>query len=222
MKQSKTVLIYSGGIDSTVLLYDLLNSGHDVQALSVNYGQRHSKELDCAKSLCKQLNVEHHVADLTALNPLLSGSSLTSPHVQVPEGHYEDESMKATVVPNRNMILLSIATGWAMSTGASSVSYAAHSGDRAIYPDCREEFADAMNSVMEIAGWDKVSLNRPFSSLTKADIVKLGDELGVPFEQTWSCYKGGQVHCGVCGTCVERREAFQLAGVTDSTIYDNV
>jgi 7-cyano-7-deazaguanine synthase len=222
MKQSKTVLIYSGGIDSTVLLYDLLNSGHDVQALSVNYGQRHSKELDCAKSLCKQLNVEHHVADLTALNPLLSGSSLTSPHVQVPEGHYEDESMKATVVPNRNMILLSIATGWAMSTGASSVSYAAHSGDRAIYPDCREEFADAMNSVMEIAGWDKVSLNRPFSSLTKADIVKLGDELDVPFEQTWSCYKGGQVHCGVCGTCVERREAFQLAGVTDPTIYDNV
>ena len=222
MKQSKTVLIYSGGIDSTVLLYDLLNSGHDVQALSVNYGQRHGKELDCAKSLCKQLNVEHHVADLTALNPLLSGSSLTSPHVQVPEGHYEDESMKATVVPNRNMILLSIATGWAMSTGASSVSYAAHSGDRAIYPDCREEFADAMNSVMEIAGWDKVSLNRPFSSLTKADIVKLGDELGVPFDQTWTCYKGGQVHCGVCGTCVERREAFQLAGVTDSTIYDNV
>jgi len=222
MKQSKTVLIYSGGIDSTVLLYDLLNSGHDVQALSVNYGQRHGKELDCAKSLCKQLHVEHHVADLTALNPLLSGSSLTSPHVQVPEGHYEDESMKATVVPNRNMILLSIATGWAMSTGASSVSYAAHSGDRAIYPDCKEEFADAMNSVMEIAGWDKVSLNRPFSSLTKADIVKLGDELGVPFEQTWSCYKGGQVHCGVCGTCVERREAFQLAGVTDPTIYDNV
>ena len=222
MKQSKTVLIYSGGIDSTVLLYDLLNSGHDVQALSVNYGQRHSKELDCAKSLCKQLNVENHAADLTALNPLLSGSSLTSPHVQVPEGHYEDESMKATVVPNRNMILLSIATGWAMSTGASSVSYAAHSGDRAIYPDCREEFADAMNSVMEIAGWDKVSLNRPFSSLTKADIVKLGDELDVPFEQTWSCYKGGQVHCGVCGTCVERREAFQLAGVTDPTIYDNV
>ena len=222
MKQSKTVLIYSGGIDSTVLLYDLLNSGYDVKALSVNYGQRHGKELDCAKSLCKQLNVEHHVADLTALNPLLSGSSLTSPHVQVPEGHYEDESMKATVVPNRNMILLSIATGWAMSTGASSVSYAAHSGDRAIYPDCREEFADAMNGVMEIAGWDKVSLNRPFSSLTKADIVKLGDELDVPFEQTWSCYKGGQVHCGVCGTCVERREAFQLAGVTDPTIYDNV
>jgi len=222
MNQSKTVLIYSGGIDSTVLLYDLLNSGHDVQALSVNYGQRHIKELDCAKSLCNQLNVEHHVADLTALNPLLSGSSLTSPHVQVPEGHYEDESMKATVVPNRNMILLSIATGWAMSTGASSVSYAAHSGDRAIYPDCREEFADAMNGVMEMAGWDKVSLNRPFSSLTKADIVKLGDELDVPFEQTWSCYKGGQVHCGVCGTCVERREAFQLAGVTDPTIYDNV
>jgi len=222
MKKLKTVLIYSGGIDSTVLLYHLLKSGNDVQALSVNYGQRHKKELDCAKSICEQLGVKHHVADLTSLNPLLSGSSLTSTNVEVPEGHYEDESMKATVVPNRNMILLSIATGWAISTGASSVSYAAHSGDRAIYPDCREEFASAMNNVMEIAGWDKVSLNRPFSSFTKADIVKLGDELGVPFEKTWSCYKGGQIHCGVCGTCVERREAFELAGVTDPTIYDNV
>tara|TARA_R100001086_G_C11844145_1_gene259829 strand:+ start:1090 stop:1758 length:669 start_codon:yes stop_codon:yes gene_type:complete len=222
MKKPKTILIYSGGIDSTVLLYDLLNSEYDVQALSVNYGQRHSKELECAKNLCEELNVKHHIADLTALNPLLSGSSLTSLNIRVPEGHYADKSMKATVVPNRNMILLSIATGWAISCGASSVSYAAHAGDHTIYPDCREEFAQAMNNVMEIAGWDKISLNRPFSSATKADIVKLGSKLNVPFEKTWSCYKGGKLHCGLCGTCVERREAFELAGVTDPTIYDNV
>lgn len=215
----KTVIIHSGGMDSTVLLYQLLNAGDDVLALSIDYGQRHKKELECASSLCKDLGVEHRIADLTSLTPLLAGSSLTSPEIEVPEGHYAEDNMKATVVPNRNMILLSVATGWAISAGAESVSYAAHSGDHAIYPDCREEFAEGMNHVMGLADWQKVALDRPFVSLTKADIVKLGAELGVPFERTWSCYKGGELHCGRCGTCVERREAFYLAGVDDPTIY---
>jgi 7-cyano-7-deazaguanine synthase len=215
----KTVIIHSGGMDSTVLLYQLLNAGDDVLALSIDYGQRHKKELECARSLCKDLGVEHRIADLTSLTPLLAGSSLTSPEIEVPEGHYAEDNMKATVVPNRNMILLSVATGWAISAGAESVSYAAHSGDHAIYPDCREEFAEGMNHVMGLADWQKVALDRPFVSLTKADIVKLGSELGVPFERTWSCYKGGELHCGRCGTCVERREAFYLAGVDDPTIY---
>lgn len=215
----KTVIIHSGGMDSTVLLYQLLNAGDDVLALSIDYGQRHKKELECARSLCKDLGVEHRIADLTSLTPLLAGSSLTSPEIEVPEGHYAEDNMKATVVPNRNMILLSVATGWAISAGAESVSYAAHSGDHAIYPDCREEFAEGMNHVMGLADWQKVALDRPFVSLTKADIVKLGAELGVPFERTWSCYKGGELHCGRCGTCVERREAFYLAGVDDPTIY---
>ena len=206
-------------MDSTVLLYQLLNAGDDVLALSIDYGQRHKKELECARSLCKDLGVEHRIADLTSLTPLLAGSSLTSPEIEVPEGHYAEDNMKATVVPNRNMILLSVATGWAISAGAESVSYAAHSGDHAIYPDCREEFAEGMNHVMGLADWQKVALDRPFVSLTKADIVKLGSELGVPFERTWSCYKGGELHCGRCGTCVERREAFYLAGVDDPTIY---
>ena len=206
-------------MDSTVLLYQLLNAGDDVLALSIDYGQRHKKELECARSLCKDLGVEHRIADLTSLTPLLAGSSLTSPEIEVPEGHYAEDNMKATVVPNRNMILLSVATGWAISAGAESVSYAAHSGDHAIYPDCREEFAEGMNHVMGLADWQKVALDRPFVSLTKADIVKLGAQLGVPFERTWSCYKGGELHCGRCGTCVERREAFYLAGVDDPTIY---
>ena len=215
----KTVTIHSGGMDSTVLLYQLLNAGDDVLALSIDYGQRHKKELEFARSLCKDLGVEHRIADLTSLTPLLAGSSLTSPEIEVPEGHYAEDNMKATVVPNRNMILLSVATGWAISAGAESVSYAAHSGDHAIYPDCREEFAEGMNHVMGLADWQKVALDRPFVSLTKADIVKLGSELGVPFERTWSCYKGGELHCGRCGTCVERREAFYLAGIDDPTIY---
>ena len=216
----KTLVIYSGGLDSTVLLYDLQRAGHELNALSVNYGQRHGCELTYAAAICSGLDIAYKVADLSSIQSLLAGSSLTSPEIKVAEGHYAEENMKTTVVPNRNMILLALATGHALSIGAQQVAYAAHSGDHAIYPDCRNEFADAMAEAMALCDWKKVELSRPFVDWSKADIVQRGAELGVPFEQTWSCYKGGVQHCGRCGTCIERREAFDLAGVTDPTQYD--
>ena len=215
----KTVLIYSGGLDSTVLLYHLRAAGHLVHALSVNYGQRHVCELDHAAEICSELQLPNPVADLSAIQPLLAGSSLTSADIEVAEGHYTEETMKSTVVPNRNMILLSIAAGHALSIGAQQIAYAAHSGDHAIYPDCRNEFADAMAEAIRLCDWSTVELSRPFVDWTKADIVRRGAELNLPFEKTWSCYKGGKIHCGRCGTCIERREAFDLAGIADPTTY---
>jgi 7-cyano-7-deazaguanine synthase len=215
----KTVVIYSGGLDSSVLLYHLLAERQEVHALSIDYGQRHRCELDRAAGICKLAGVPHQTAALPGLRSLLSGSSLTSPEIEVAEGHYTEENMKSTVVPNRNMILLAIATGHALSIDAKQVAYAAHSGDHAIYPDCRNEFADAMARAISICDWKSVELSRPFVDWTKAEIVRRGAELNVPMELTWSCYKGGERHCGRCGTCIERREAFDLAGVDDPTEY---
>lgn len=215
----RTVLIHSGGLDSTTLLYQLRAEDHEVLALSIDYGQRHRKEIEFAQRTAERLGIRHETADLAGLAHLLSGSSLTSPDVVVPQGHYEEETMKATVVPNRNMILLAVAAGWALAENCEAVSYAAHSGDHAIYPDCREEFAEALDKAIGLADWKQVRLHRPFVGMSKADIVARGEALGVPFAETWSCYQGGAVHCGRCGTCVERREAFYLAGVADPTPY---
>jgi 7-cyano-7-deazaguanine synthase len=213
------VLIYSGGLDSTVLLYHLRNEGHEVRTLTVDYGQRHVREIESAGRIAERLGCEHRLADLRSITSLLGGSSLTSTEVQVPDGHYAEETMKATVVPNRNMIMLSVAAGWAIASKCDAVAFAAHSGDHAIYPDCRSEFADALAAAIRLADWHEVTLIRPFVALTKAEIVKKGAALGVQFADTWSCYKGGALHCGRCGTCIERREAFQLAGVDDPTAY---
>lgn len=213
------VLILSGGLDSSVLLYDLLNQGARVDALTVNYGQRHAREIESARELCRLRGVTHEVADLRALRPLLAGSALTDDAVALPAGHYEEASMKATVVPNRNMLLLAVAGAWALSRKAECVAYAAHGGDHAIYPDCRPEFAEALDKALGLADWHPMRLHRPYVALSKALIVRRGAELGLPFERTWSCYSGGTVHCGRCGTCVERREAFHLAGVDDPTPY---
>jgi len=214
----KTILIYSGGIDSTVLLYHLRREGHGVRCLGINYGQRHLRELEAAKAICGRAKVEYRMADLSALKPLLGGSALTS-DLEVPEGHYAEESMKQTVVPNRNMIMLSVAIGWAVSLKSDAVAYAAHAGDHPIYPDCRPEFVEAMNAAAGLCDWRKIRIIHPFINKTKAEIVRRGAELAVPFDMTWSCYKGGQIHCGKCGTCVERREAFELAGIADPTAY---
>lgn len=215
----KTVLIYSGGLDSTVALYYLKEQGHELKALSVDYGQRHKKEIEFAKYHCDKLGIEHQIADLTGITHLLAGSSQTSSGVNVPEGHYAEESMKLTVVPNRNMIMLSVAIGWAVSQKADFVAYAAHAGDHAIYPDCRPEFADAIDHAAKLADWHQVSLLRPFVQWSKSDITAEAKRLSVEIDKTWSCYKGLDVHCGKCGTCTERIEAFQLAGVNDPTVY---
>lgn len=215
----RTVLIHSGGIDSTVLLSHLLAEGREVFALSVDYGQRHRRELEAAKRICGHYGVKHQVADLRALAPLFGANALTDAQIAVPEGHYEEASMKATVVPNRNMLLIAVAASWAMSLKASSVAYGAHGGDHAIYPDCRPVFAEALDKAIRLADWHEVSLERPFVGMDKTAIVRRGAELGVPLELTWSCYVGGERHCGKCGTCVERKEAFVRAGVPDPTVY---
>lgn len=220
----QTVVVFSGGLDSTVLLYHLIDRGDRVAALSVDYGQRHRKELHFAAATVQRLGVEHAVADLSALRPLMRSqlalSSQVDDVVPVPEGHYAEESMKQTIVPNRNMLLLAAAGAWAISRRADLVAYAAHAGDHAIYPDCREEFVVALDAALRLADWHPVRIARPFVHWTKAGIVERGAALGVPFAETWSCYKGGAKHCGKCGTCYERREAFQHAGVLDPTEYE--
>lgn len=214
----RAVVLLSGGLDSAVLLALLRFEGWETLALSCDYGQRHRRELDSARALAAHYGLRHETADLRALAHLLS-SSLTDTSVAVPHGHYTAENMKSTVVPNRNMILAAVAAGWAISQKASAVAYAAHSGDHTIYPDCREEFAQAVDQALRLCDWSEVRLLRPFTGKSKADLVRLGTSLGVPFHLTWSCYEGGDKHCGQCGTCVERIEAFKLAGVSDPTVY---
>ena len=212
------VLSYSGGLDSTVLLYQLVAHGHHVRALSVDYGQRHVREIRAARRICAQLGVEHRHADLSGIRPLLAGSALTD-DVAVPTGEYSLDAIRATVVPNRNMLLLATCIAWAVSTRSDAVAYAAHAGDHAIYADCRPEFAEAMARAAALCDERPIELLRPLIDLTKADIVRLGATLGVPFAETWSCYVGGEFQCGECPTCVERREAFALANVDDPTHY---
>lgn len=215
----RTVVVYSGGLDSTVLLAKLLREGRELVALSFDYGQRHRRELDSAQCITKHFSVPHRVIDLRAAQSLFAGSALTSDNIAVPHGHYEDDSMQQTVVPNRNMIFLSFALAGAIQFEAASVAYGAHAGDHAIYPDCRPEFVNAVREVAKLCHYDPIALETPFVTLRKEEIVRLGHELDIPFELTWSCYEGGAVHCGKCGTCVERKEAFALAHVKDPTEY---
>ena len=187
----KAVVLFSGGLDSTVLASYLISKGAEVRLLSIDYGQRHAKELAHAETLAKELNLPRKTLSFPGLGDLLKGSSLTDDSVELPEGHYAEESMKATVVPNRNMILLALAGGYALSSGFDTIAYAAHAGDHFIYPDCRPEFAEAMEKALGLADWKDLNLYRPFVDMTKADLVKLGAELKAPLKRLGLAMRGG-------------------------------
>lgn len=207
-------------MDSTVALWDTLAKGHDVVAcLGIDYASKHNaKELPMARWQAEKAGVPFHTADLTFMDQLFQSDLLQSGG-DIPEGHYEEDNMKSTVVPFRNGILLSVAAGFAESVGAEGLVIAAHSGDHAIYPDCREDFLAPMSQAISAGTYADVQVLRPFVSLRKEDIAARGAELDVDYTHTWSCYKGHDLHCGKCGTCVERKEAFALANLTDPTIY---
>ncbi|HVW21939.1 MAG TPA: 7-cyano-7-deazaguanine synthase QueC [Opitutaceae bacterium] len=215
----KVVVLCSGGMDSVTALY-WARREHDVAAaVAFDYGAKHNaRELPFSAEHAARLGVRHEVVRLPFVERLFA-SSLLAGGGAVPDGHYQDETMRQTVVPFRNAILLSVAAGFAESAGAGGVVIAAHGGDHAIYPDCREDFMRAMDEAMRLGTYAGVRLLRPFIALDKGRIAAEGARLGVDFGRTWSCYKGGPVHCGTCGTCVERREAFQRAGLADPTVY---
>jgi 7-cyano-7-deazaguanine synthase len=190
-----------------------------VAAVSFDYGAKHNhREIPLAAEHAALLGARHEIITLDFVNRLFASDLLKSGG-DIPEGHYEAANMKQTVVPFRNAIMLSIACGFAESVEAEGLVIAAHGGDHAIYPDCREDFMQAMGDAMRLGTYAGVKLLRPFIAMTKGEIAATGAKLGVDFARTWSCYKGGAVHCGKCGTCVERREAFALAGLVDPTTY---
>jgi 7-cyano-7-deazaguanine synthase len=209
-------------MDSVTLAYLLGSEGYDLHLLSIDYGQRHRKEIAYAERCAERLGASCDIVDISGVGRLLSGSALTD-DVEVPHGHYAAENMAVTVVPNRNAIMLAIAYGVAVARKSALVACAVHAGEHYVYPDCRPQFIEAFDTMERRAvkgfGDPSLRLYAPFVDKTKAEIVKVGAALGVPYEDTWSCYEGGDLHCGLCGTCNERKEAFQLAGMPDPTDY---
>ena len=215
----KVCVLLSGGMDSVTALHHAAREHDVVSALSFDYGSKHNaSEIPCAQWHAAQLGVPHTVIALPFVNEHFASDLLQSGG-DIPDCHYAEENMKRTVVPFRNGIMLSIASGFAESRGAEGLVIAAHSGDHAIYPDCREPFMQAISDAIRLGTYVEIEVLRPFIHTDKTGIARLGAELGVDFARTWSCYKGGAVHCGTCGTCVERREAFLLAGIADPTPY---
>ena len=215
MKDS--VLILSGGVDSTTLLYD--EQERIALAISFDYGSNHNaREIPFAKMHCERLGIRHITIPLDFMTKYFKSSLLEGAEA-IPEGHYADENMKSTVVPFRNGIMLSIAVGIAESNNLKYVMMANHGGDHTIYPDCTPAFVDAFNQASQAGTFVKVGLRSPYTNI-KADICRRGKALGIDYSETWSCYKGGEHHCGKCGTCVERREALAAAGIDDKTVYD--
>lgn len=212
-----SVIIVSGGMDSITLLYD--RKDEIALGISFDYGSKHNaKEIPLAKMHCERLGIKHITIELGFMQKYFE-SSLLQGGEEIPEGHYADENMKSTVVPFRNGIMLSIAAGIAESNGLKKVLIANHGGDHAIYPDCRPEFISAMSAATKAGTYVDVEVVGPYTSITKSDIARRGKELGIDYTETWSCYKGGEHHCGKCGTCVERKEALADAGIEDKTIY---
>lgn len=219
--KKKVVVLVSGGMDSVTALYEARASYQVVAALSFHYGSKHNaKEIPLAIANCASLQIPHRTITLDFVGKMFKSDLLESGG-EIPDGHYEHDTMKQTVVPFRNGIMLSIAAGYTESIGAQALVIAAHAGDHAIYPDCREDFMKAMADAIRLGTYPGIELLRPFINMTKSQIAKRGTELGVDFAKTWSCYKGRRLHCGNCGTCVERREAFILAGLPDPTRYES-
>jgi 7-cyano-7-deazaguanine synthase len=216
----KVVVLCSGGMDSVTALH-WARAHHDVSAvLTFDYGAKHNhREIPFAIEHARKIGAPQQTIPLDFIGKLFASDLLKSGG-NIPEGHYADENMKRTVVPFRNGIMLAAACGFAESVEATGLVIAAHGGDHAIYPDCREDFMRAMGDAMRLGTYAGVQLLRPFIALNKSQIAAEGARLGVDYARTWSCYKGGAIHCGVCGTCVERREAFQLAGLPDPTVYE--
>jgi 7-cyano-7-deazaguanine synthase len=219
------VVVTSGGLDSTTALYKTLFDENEVMAISFNYGQKHKIELKAAKAISERLGIEHQIVELPQWS---KHTALTDPDHDVPEGHYADATMKQTVVPNRNAIMLNVAAGIAIDAGARYVVTGVHAGDHPVYPDCRPEFIDALNEMLETANDEAPHVIAPFIDKEKDYIAWLAFKLGVPIQMTWSCYKGGVyrsldgpvvIQCGRCSTCVERQEAIHKAGFTDPTEY---
>ena len=196
----KTVVVFSGGLDSTTLLYHLIDLEHEVKAISFDYGQRHRKELDAASKIATNLRVEHRIVDVTGLAAIFGSNALTDHQVDVPHGEYSSHTIQVTVVPNRNMIMLSIATGWAIASGYDSVAFGAHSGEYTPYPECQPAFAAAVNAATHACDDRSIEILAPFARWSKKDVAKRRTELNVPIDLTWSCYEGGDEPCGKCYT----------------------
>ena len=213
------VIIVSGGMDSITLLYE--RKDEIALGISFDYGSNHNaREIPFARIHCERLGIRHLVINLSFIHQYFK-SSLLSGADKIPEGSYDDDNMKSTVVPFRNGIMLSIAVGIAESEGLKKVFIANHGGDHAIYPDCREEFIEAIDAASQSGTYEHVRILAPYTNITKTDIALRGKQLGIDYSETWSCYKGGEVHCGKCGTCVERKQALREAGLEDTTQYES-
>lgn len=213
-----SIIVVSGGVDSITMLYEYKD--RIALGVSFNYGSNHNaKEIPLAKMHCERLGIPHIVIDLDFMGKYFQSSLLQGADA-IPEGNYADENMRSTVVPFRNGIMLSIAAGLAETHELAYVMLANHAGDHTIYPDCRPEFVDSMSQAIEAGTYSQTKILAPYTHITKAEIAARGKALGIDYSETWSCYKGGDIHCGKCGTCVERREAFALAGIEDQTKYE--